>query len=72
MDGGGVCLEMNSHISGLDDRDYYYNISFINNTALRNGGAIFVDDEGYPGVCNGTVSTYFRTKSECFCKCSIP
>ena len=66
MNGGGVCLEMNSRISGLDDRDYYYNISFINNTALQNGGAIFVDDGGYPGVCNSTATTHFVTKSECF------
>ena len=65
-DGGGVCLEMNSRISGLDDRDYFYNISFISNIALRNGGAIFVDDGGYPGTCNSTSSTLFMTKSECF------
>ena len=65
-DGGGVCLEMNSRISGLDDRDYTYNISFIKNTALQNGGAIFVDDGSYPGTCNSTSSTHFTTKSECF------
>ena len=66
QDGGGICLEMNSRISGLGGHDYVYNIVFTNNTALQNGGAIFVDDGSYSGTCNSTSSTLYLTKTECF------
>ena len=66
QDGGGICLEMNSRISGLGGHDYVYNIVFTNNTALQNGGAIFVDDGSYSGTCNSTSSTRYLTKTECF------
>ena len=65
-EGGGVCLEMNSLIRGLDDHDYFYNMQFLNNSAFENGGAIFVDDGSYSGTCKSTSSAHYLTETECF------
>ena len=64
--GGGLYFEVNSRISGLDGGEYHYRVLFDGNTAIKDGGAIYVEDKSYSGTCLSKSPTSYKTNTECF------
>ena len=64
--GGGIYLEMNSKIYGLESSHFEYKILFTRNNAELNGGAIYVNDSTYPSVCASKSYADYDVHTECF------
>ena len=59
-------LQVNSKITGIASAYSGYEIDFLENTATKDGGAIFVEDETYLGICRSKSYLKYKTETECF------
>ena len=64
--GGGLYIQANSKLTGIASGYTGYEIGFIENIATEDGGAIFVEDETYLGICGSTSYLEYKTETECF------
>ncbi len=64
--GGGINLEINSKIYGLESSQFHYKIIFARNTANFKGGAIHVNDSTYSNVCASKSYMDYDVHAECF------
>ena len=64
--GGGIYLEINSKIYGLESNHFHYEILFAGNNAELKGGAIYVNDSTYPSVCASKSYADYDVHTECF------
>ena len=64
--GGGMYLEVNSKFYGYRSRTFNYNAEFQGNCASDKGGAIYVNDSTYPGVCSSSSFKNYSLQTECF------
>ena len=64
--GGGMYLAVNSKLHGVESRTFNYMVDFTSNNATKEGGAIFVNDSTYPGVCASTSFATYDVQTECF------
>ena len=62
--GGGVSLETNAQLSGTLEKNG--SISFISNSASRRGGALYIDDETNPAMCEAITVQNATSLTECF------
>ena len=62
--GGGVSLERNAKLSGILDENG--SINFISNSAGRRGGALYIDDETNPVMCEAVTAQNATLLTECF------
>ena len=73
--GGGIYFEANAKLNILMFTDYICDfpeivVTFTANSA-DDGGAIYVADDTYPGVCASSSYNVQSTASECFCQTLI-
>ena len=64
--GGGISLEVNSKLYGVESGTFQFAIKFARNSACGKGGAMYVNDETYPGVCASKSFADYSTQTECF------
>ena len=64
--GGAIHLEGNSKIFGFETGSFTYTIEFFQNKASNKGGAIYVNDSTYPGVCASISFATYNVQTECF------
>ena len=64
--GGGIYLEINSKIYGLESNHFQYKIVFSDNHAVFKGGAIYVNDSTYPSICASKSYMHYDVHTECF------
>ncbi len=62
--GGGISLERNANLSGILDKNS--SINFISNHANRRGGALYIDDETNPAMCEAGTVQDATPLTECF------
>jgi predicted outer membrane repeat protein len=62
--GGGISLERNAKLSGILDRNS--RINFLSNSASRRGGALYIDDETNPAICEAGTTQNATSLTECF------
>ena len=66
ISGGGLHFEVNSKLYGIESRNFNYTMEFARNKAKEMGGAIYVNDSTYPGVCASTSFASYDVQTECF------
>ena len=64
--GGGLYFEANSKLTGTASGYSGYDIGFIQNRAKKDGGAIYVEDTTYLGICKSKSYLKYKIETECF------